>query len=91
MTTLPSLRCLVCACLASAVVGVAHGQAHASPSAGHALAADGERSASAEWHALTSAQKKVLGPLAPHWHTLDGTSREKWLNIANRFDRLSPT
>ncbi|MFT3856515.1 MAG: DUF3106 domain-containing protein [Aquabacterium sp.] len=61
---------------ASGVVGKAH--------AGTAVD-DG-----AEWNELTPAQRKVLAPLAPHWRKIDGTGREKWINVANRFDRLSP-
>jgi hypothetical protein len=41
------------------------------------------------WNTLTPAQKKALMPLAAQWHSLDGTSRDKWINVANRFPRLS--
>lgn len=41
------------------------------------------------WNTLTPAQKKALMPLAAQWHNLDGTSRDKWINVANRFPRLS--
>lgn len=42
------------------------------------------------WATLTPAQRKALTPLASQWHTLDGTSRDKWINVANRFPHLSP-
>lgn len=42
-----------------------------------------------DWAALSAAQKKALSPLAGQWHTLDGTSRDKWISVANRFPRLS--
>lgn len=48
-----------------------------------------QQPADSSWNALTPAQKKALMPLAAQWHTLDGTSRDKWINVANRFPRLS--
>ncbi len=42
------------------------------------------------WASLTRDQKKHLAPLASQWHTLDGTSRDKWITLANRFPQLSP-
>jgi hypothetical protein len=78
------------------VVWLMHGQVAASPGvmlgAAHAQTASPQIGTghSQEWQALSPSQKKVLQPLAPHWQVMDRTSREKWLNVANRFDRLSP-
>jgi hypothetical protein len=43
-----------------------------------------------EWRALTPTQKKALEPLAGHWAEIDDVGRDKWVNVANRFDSLSP-
>lgn len=43
-----------------------------------------------DWHDLSVAQKKVLQPLASHWSAMDDTGRDKWVNVANRFNKLSP-
>ena len=45
--------------------------------------------ADAGWASLTPAQRKALAPLAGQWHALDGTSRAKWIKVADRFPRLS--
>lgn len=78
--------------LAAGLVWLACGQALAAPGApnGHAANGGADMDTAPEWHELTPAQKKVLQPLAPHWRTMDETGRDKWLNMANRFDRLSP-
>lgn len=44
----------------------------------------------AEWRALTPQQREALQPLAGQWHQMDDTAREKWLNVADRYKRLSP-
>lgn len=49
-----------------------------------ALAGD----APADWRALTPQQREVLRPLASQWPEMDDTSREKWLNVAGRYERL---
>lgn len=43
-----------------------------------------------EWRELNSAQKKALAPLASHWADMDETGRAKWVNVADRFDKLTP-
>lgn len=43
-----------------------------------------------EWASLSPAQRQTLAPLAPQWHTLDRTSRDKWVSVANRFASLPP-
>jgi len=43
-----------------------------------------------EWRALNASQKKALMPLAAHWASMDDAGRAKWVNVADRFDKLSP-
>ncbi len=43
------------------------------------------------WASLTGAQRKALQPLMSLWPTMEEASRERWVNVANRFSRLSPT
>jgi hypothetical protein len=42
------------------------------------------------WSSLAVVQRKALAPLAAQWDTMDSTSREKWLIVAERYPRLSP-
>lgn len=49
-----------------------------------------ETDAPTEWRELTAKQKSVLAPLERRWATMDETARDKWLNVATRFDKLSP-
>jgi hypothetical protein len=82
------------ACVSAGLVWLMHGPVAAASGQSHEQASTTDSigaGASRAWQALTPAQKKVLQPLAPHWSTLDRTSREKWLNVANRFERLSPS
>lgn len=77
--------------LIAALMWLAHGQALADPRGARAAAmGDVDVATSLQWHELTPAQRKVLHPLSPHWRAMDETSREKWLNMANRFERLGP-
>ena len=69
-------------------------QAQINP-AGHAKAASAKppviTSASAEnWAALPPGQRQILAPLAAQWSSLDETSRDKWITVANRYPKLSP-
>lgn len=50
----------------------------------------GTLEAPAQWRALSSQQREVLQPLAGQWHQLDNTAREKWLNVADRYQHLPP-
>lgn len=43
-----------------------------------------------EWRELSPAQKAVLQPLEGHWPKIDDVGRDKWINVADRFPRLSP-
>lgn len=43
-----------------------------------------------DWQSLTPHQRTVLQPLAARWAELDDGTRDKWVSVANRFDRLSP-
>jgi hypothetical protein len=42
------------------------------------------------WSALTASQKNALKPLEREWGSIDSTRKTKWLDIANRFPRMSP-
>ena len=92
LPSLPRLsRWSALACLGVGMVWLMHGQVAAAPGVPHAHAATADPMAVTQaWQELTPAQKKVLQPLAPHWRTMDLSSREKWLNVANRFDKLGP-
>jgi len=46
--------------------------------------------AAPQWRELTPAQRKILQPLAKHWAGMDEVGRDKWVNVADRFDKLSP-
>jgi hypothetical protein len=61
-------------------------KAHAAGSNGAQIALN----ASNDWRDLTGAQKQILQPLASHWPSMDNTGRDKWVNVANRFHKLSP-
>ena len=43
-----------------------------------------------DWRGLSGAQKRALAPLASEWSSLDADSRARWLNMVERFDRLTP-
>lgn len=46
--------------------------------------------AAPSWAQLTVAQQTALRPLARDWAQIDDVRRQKWLEIAARFDRMSP-
>lgn len=93
--TLPRpARLSALALLIASLVGLGHGVTHAAshgviPKAAAANSSIGLDS-SPEWHELNANQKKVLMPLAPHWSAMDEPSRAKWVNVADRFDKLTP-
>lgn len=47
--------------------------------------------ASTDWSRLPLAQRQALAPLADQWATMDDSSRDKWLVVAERYPRLSPS
>lgn len=53
-------------------------------SAAHAADAGGPA-----WAALSPQQRNALAPLAGDWANLDAPRRQKWLEVAARFDQLS--
>jgi len=55
--------------------------------AGAALALSGD---GADWAKLTPAQQQALAPLERTWPTIDAMRRQKWLELARRFERMSP-
>lgn len=42
------------------------------------------------WATLTPAQKAALEPLNAEWDRMEGTRKQKWLEIANRFGAVKP-
>lgn len=85
------LRTLPVALMAAGMLWLAHGPAQADGVARKAHAGTAvDVGAPVDWRALTPAQKKALMPLERHWPAMDDTGRDKWLNVANRFDKLSP-
>jgi hypothetical protein len=47
-------------------------------------------SASPPWNSLTPAQQTALRPLENEWAGIDTQRRQKWIEVASRFDRMSP-
>lgn len=62
----------------------------AAPSSPHKSASNQTEVDQFNWSSLPAAQRKALAPLAGQWDTMDSTSREKWLIVAERYPRLSP-
>lgn len=52
------------------------------------VAAAGAAADGAAWSRLTVAQKQVLEPLQKDWPGLDAQRREKWVEVASRFNTL---
>lgn len=42
------------------------------------------------WSRLSAQQRAALAPLEHDWSGIDGPRKQKWLDIAARFDRMSP-
>jgi hypothetical protein len=57
---------------------------------GAAMAA-GPTATGPAWNQLTPAQRDVLKPLQRDWEGIDGPRRQKWLELAARYPKLSPT
>lgn len=43
------------------------------------------------WSELSQQEQQILKPLAGEWDTLDATRRSKWLGIAKRYPKMTPT
>lgn len=43
------------------------------------------------WSLLSTQQKIILAPLASDWDNMENIRRKKWLGIAERFPKMSPT
>ncbi|WP_119153460.1 DUF3106 domain-containing protein [Caldimonas tepidiphila] len=69
----------------------------ARPATGPAAASAPRRKAAAplnegpRWSALSPAQRTALRPLQRDWAEIDALRKQKWLEIAQRFDKLTPT
>ena len=42
------------------------------------------------WRSLTPAQQVALQPLQGEWDLMDGVRKQKWLQLANRFEAMKP-
>lgn len=42
------------------------------------------------WSSLGAPQRQALAPLERDWSTIDPGRKQKWLELASRFDRMSP-
>lgn len=42
------------------------------------------------WASLSKDQQTALQPLAAQWNTLEAGSKDKWLNVASRYQQLTP-
>lgn len=42
------------------------------------------------WSSLSARQRAALAPLERDWAGIDAPRKQKWLDIASRFDRMSP-
>jgi hypothetical protein len=42
------------------------------------------------WRSLTPAQQAALQPLQAEWNQMDGVRKQKWLQLASRFNGMSP-
>ena len=56
------------------------------PAAKPSAAEQGQR-----WIELKPAQQAVLKPLEPYWSGVDGQRKQKWLELASRFPKMSST
>lgn len=54
--------------------------------AGAATAADAGRGPA--WNSLSAVQKQALAPLQRDWPTIDPAAKDKWLEVAARFDTM---
>lgn len=43
------------------------------------------------WAELTADQQEVLAPLKPGWEALEPESRRKWIGVAKRYPKMTPT
>lgn len=42
------------------------------------------------WIELTVVQRQALAPLSDDWERLDGQTKKKWVEIANRYPKMKP-
>lgn len=42
------------------------------------------------WKTLSTAEREALAPLATEWDKFDAPRKQKWLEVAGRFNQLSP-
>lgn len=78
---------LLAAVLAS---GLAASQARAQPRAAAPVVQAAPPLAGPAWSSLSPAQRTALAPLERDWAGIDAPRKQKWLEIAARFDRMAP-
>jgi hypothetical protein len=68
-------------------VGAADTAAHAGKPGTPAERKNGDKPL---WRSLTPAQQVALQPLQGEWDLMDGVRKQKWLELANRFEAMKP-
>jgi hypothetical protein len=43
-----------------------------------------------EWAQLTAEQQQILAPLSDDWANIEGPRRNKWVEIAKRYPKMTP-
>lgn len=43
-----------------------------------------------DWKSLSPSQREALKPLERDWASIDAPRKQKWIELAGRFDRMSP-
>ena len=57
-----------------------------------AASAAGPQKKNPSWNELSAEQQQILAPMAPpEWDQLDAQRKSKWLGIAKRYPKMSPT
>ena len=85
-------RILLAAVCASTLLADAVSPAGTDPSCpgGHGRVADPRAGPAPYWPELTPPQREALKPLADDWERLDFQTKKKWVEIANRYPKMSP-
>ncbi|MBE7418378.1 MAG: DUF3106 domain-containing protein [Ideonella sp.] len=78
------MRLAIVTLVAACLVPLALAQPH--PAAARRVAAGPGPS----WQALTPAQRSALAPLQSDWASIDAPRRAKWIEIAGRYQKMTP-
>jgi hypothetical protein len=85
----PLLRLLAVVVASVVTATPAFAQGPASAGAAHASRPPGAVAPSADWKALSSAQRSALAPLQREWPSLDDDRKQQWLDVAAHFPHMS--